>query len=88
MKIISSTTDGFKIAQEDLEMRGPGDFFGSAQHGLPPLKISSASDITSLSEDVRRCAEELLRIDPTLDRPEHRAIKIDTLKLFNKDVVG
>lgn len=88
MKIISSTTDGFKIAQEDLEMRGPGDFFGSAQHGLPPLKISSASDITSLSEDVRRCAEELLRIDSTLDRPEHRAIKIDTLKLFNKDVVG
>lgn len=88
MKIISSTSDGFKIAQADLDMRGPGDFFGSAQHGLPPLKIADAADITSLSEDVRRCAEELLRNDPTLDKPEHHAIKIDTLKLFNKNVVS
>ena len=88
MKIISATTDGFKIAQEDLNMRGPGDFFGSAQHGLPPLKIASAYDISMLSEEVRRCAEELLCDDPTLDKPEHRAIKIDTLKLFNKEITS
>ena len=88
MKIISATTDGFKIAQEDLNMRGPGDFFGSAQHGLPPLKIASAYDISMLSEEVRRCAEELLHDDPTLDKPEHRAIKMDTLKLFNKEVTS
>lgn len=88
MKIISATTDGFKIAQEDLNMRGPGDFFGSAQHGLPPLKIVSAYDISMLSEEVRRCAEELLRDDPTLDKPEHKAIKMDTLKFFNKEVVS
>ncbi len=88
MKIISATTDGFKIAQEDLNMRGPGDFFGNAQHGLPPLKIASPYDISLLSEDVRHCAEELLSDDPTLDKPEHRAIKMDTLKFFNKDVVS
>lgn len=88
MKIISATTDGFKIAQEDLNMRGPGDFFGSAQHGLPPLKIASAYDISTLSEEVRRCAEELLCDDPTLDKPEHRAIKMDTLKLFNKEITS
>lgn len=88
MKIISATTDGFKIAQEDLNMRGPGDFFGSAQHGLPPLKIASAYDISMLSEEVRRCAEELLHDDPTLDKSEHRAIKMDTLKLFNKEVTS
>ena len=88
MKIISATTDGFKIAQEDLNMRGPGDFFGNAQHGLPPLKIASAYDISMLSEEVRRCAEELLHDDPTLDKPEHRTIKIDTLKLFNKEITS
>ena len=69
-------------------MRGPGDFFGSAQHGLPPLKIASAYDISMLSEEVRRCAEELLHDDPTLDEPEHRAIKIDTLKLFNTEITS
>lgn len=88
MKIISGTTDGFKIAQEDLNMRGPGDFFGNAQHGLPPLKIASATDIAALSETVRQCAEDMLRNDPNLDRPEHRAIKLDTMKFFNKEVIG
>lgn len=88
MKIISATTDGFRIAQEDLNLRGPGDFFGNAQHGLPPLKIASSYDISLLSEDVRHCAEELLSDDPTLDKPEHRAIKIDTLKFFNKEVIS
>lgn len=88
MKIMSSTSDGFAIAQEDLDMRGPGDFFGSAQHGLPPLKMASASDILRMSDEVRKCADELLAADPMLDRPEHRALKIDTLKFFNKDIVG
>lgn len=40
MKIMSSINDGFKISEEDLKMRGPGDFFGSRQHGLPPLKMA------------------------------------------------
>lgn len=88
MKIMSSTSDGFVIAQEDLDMRGPGDFFGSAQHGLPPLRTASASDILRMSDEVRQCADELLSDDPALERPEHRALKIDTLKFFNKDIVG
>jgi len=41
MKIMTSTTDGFKIAEEDLLLRGPGDFFGTRQHGLPELKIAN-----------------------------------------------
>lgn len=88
MKIMSSTTDGFKIAEEDLKMRGPGDFFGSAQHGLPPLKIAGAADVMNLSDKARRCAEELLAGDPELNRPEHHALKMDTLRFFNKEVTG
>ena len=88
MKIISSTTDGFKIAEEDLKLRGPGDFFGNAQHGLPPLKIADAVCSMELSGIARECAEILLADDPTLDKPEHHALKMDTLKLFNKDITG
>lgn len=88
MKIISSTTDGFKIAEEDLKMRGPGDFFGSAQHGLPPLKIADAVCTLELSGMARTCAEELLAADPDLSKPEHRALKMDTMKLFNKEITG
>lgn len=88
MKIISSTTDGFKISEEDLKMRGPGDFFGNAQHGLPPLKIADAFCSMELSAMTRECAENLLADDPTLDKPENHALKMDTLKLFNKDITG
>ncbi len=88
MKIISSTTDGFKIAEEDLKLRGPGDFFGNAQHGLPPLKIADAVCSMELSGMARECAEILLADDPALDKPEHHALKMDTLKLFNKDITG
>lgn len=88
MKIISSTTDGFRISEEDLKMRGPGDFFGNAQHGLPPLKIADAFCSMELSETTRECAENLLADDPTLDKPEHHALKMETIRLFNKDITG
>lgn len=88
MKIISSTTDGFRISEEDLKMRGPGDFFGNAQHGLPTLKIADAFCSMELSAMTRECAENLLADDPTLDKPEHHALKMDTIKLFNKDITG
>ncbi len=88
MKIISSTTDGFKISEEDLKLRGPGDFFGNAQHGLPPLKIADAFCSMELSAMTRECAENLLADDPMLNKPEHHALKMDTIKLFSKDITG
>lgn len=88
MKIMSSTTDGFKISEEDLKMRGPGDFFGSAQHGLPPLKIADIACNMELMSMAQNCAHELLSDDPQLNKPEHRALKMDTLRLFNKEIVG
>ncbi len=88
MKIMSSTTDGFKISEEDLKMRGPGDFFGSAQHGLPPLKIADIACNMELMEMAQNCAVELLRDDPSLSKPENRALKMDVLRLFDKGITG
>lgn len=88
MKVISSTTDGFKIAEEDLKMRGPGDFFGSAQHGLPPLKIADVACSMELSGETQKCAAQILADDPDLSKPEHRSLKMDTMRLFSRDITG
>ncbi|MBR4362076.1 MAG: ATP-dependent DNA helicase RecG [Ruminococcus sp.] len=88
MKIMTHTTDGFKIAEEDLKMRGPGDFFGSAQHGLPPLKIADVACSMELSGMAQECAARILANDPTLSKPQHRSLKLDTMRLFNKDIIG
>lgn len=88
MKIISSTTDGFRIAEEDLKMRGPGDFFGSAQHGLPPLKIADVACSMELSGAAQECAAQILADDPDLSKPEHRSLKFDTMRLFSRDITG
>ncbi len=88
MKIMSSTNDGFKISEEDLKMRGPGDFFGSAQHGLPPLKIADIACNMELTSMAQQCAHELLQDDPELSKPRNKALKMDTLRLFNKEIIG
>ena len=88
MKIISSTTDGFKISEEDLKMRGPGDFFGNAQHGLPPLKIADIACNMELMNKAQTCAKEILAEDPELTKAEHTSLKMDVLRLFNKDIIG
>lgn len=88
MKIMSSTTDGFKISEEDLKMRGPGDFFGNAQHGLPPLKIADIACNMELMNKAQTCAKELLEVDPTLSKPQNRALKIDIMRLFNREIIG
>ena len=88
MKIMSSTTDGFRISEEDLKMRGPGDFFGNAQHGLPPLKIADIACNMELMNKARECAGELLAADPELTKPENRTLRMDIMRLFNRDIVG
>ncbi len=88
MKIMSSTSDGFRISEEDLKMRGPGDFFGSAQHGLPPLKIADIACNMELMNKAQNCARELLAADPELRKRENSALKMDVMRLFNKDIIG
>lgn len=88
MKIMSSTTNGFEISEADLKLRGPGDFFGNAQHGLPPMKIADLSCDINLMNCAKRCAEEILDDDPLLTKTYNTALKMDVIKLFDKDIVG
>jgi ATP-dependent DNA helicase RecG len=75
LKIISSISDGFKISEEDLKLRGPGDFFGHFQHGFPDLKIANLlRDLEALRE-ARAFAYRVIKSDPYLKNPTHRCIR-------------
>lgn len=75
---LEATNDGFVLAEKDLELRGPGEFFGTRQSGLPDLKLAKVSDVRTL-EQARKEAQELFAQDPLLDDPEHRVLasKVD-----------
>jgi ATP-dependent DNA helicase RecG len=75
------TSDGFLLAQKDLELRGPGDFIGTRQSGLPEMSWLDGSFDTRLLDRARQEAERLLAADPDLSRPEHRLLK-QRLQLF------
>ncbi len=69
------TTDGFVIAERDLEIRGPGEFFGTKQSGLPDLNVANLVRDVKLLEQAREEAFALIRTDPTLELPQHRRLK-------------
>jgi ATP-dependent DNA helicase RecG len=79
LRAISQTNDGFELAEEDLKLRGPGEFFGTRQSGLPDIKLARLSD-ASLLEMARNEAKSLFEEDPELDRPDYRLL---ALKLHN-----
>jgi ATP-dependent DNA helicase RecG len=66
LKVMTKTADGFKIAEEDLRLRGPGDFFGVRQHGLPGLRIADIGCDAKLLREAQEAAEALLEQDPDL----------------------
>ena len=86
MEIMTKTTDGFKIADEDLKMRGPGDFFGARQHGLPNMKMASLTDSALLTE-AHRFAREILTDDPLLQKPENKNLNQAIYDLFNSEYI-
>jgi len=73
LRAMEETSDGFVLAEKDMELRGPGDFFGLRQHGLPMLKAASLSDVATL-ETARAEAQRLFERDPELSLPEHQAL--------------
>ena len=84
LKALTQTSDGFRIAEEDLKLRGPGDFFGSRQHGLPTLKAADLSCDMPLLAEARDAAQQLLAGDPLLTRPEHAVLRRRVQALFRQ----
>ncbi len=82
LKILSSTTDGFKISEEDLKLRGPGDFFGDRQHGLPKLRIADMSEDMGVLKLAQKTAAKMIEDDPKLEKPENRGLSELVERLF------
>lgn len=72
LKVMEESSDGFRIAEEDLKIRGPGDFLGTRQSGLPDFRVGNLISDLSLLESAREAARELLESDPELKAEEHR----------------
>ena len=81
---MAETSDGFLIAQRDLELRGPGEFFGTRQHGLPDLKIADVLADVHLLERAREEAIRLLQADPELKWPEHSGLREAVARAFGR----
>ena len=82
LRVLTETNDGFKISEEDLKLRGPGDFFGQRQHGLPTLKAADLSCDMRLLDEAQTAACALLAQDPTLADPAHGALRRRIDRLF------
>ena len=85
LRALCATNDGFQIAEEDLRLRGPGDFFGKRQHGLPQLKVADFAADMDLLKEARGAAEELIAADRSLSQPAHRLLKKKVRELFEEN---
>ncbi|HWP68833.1 MAG TPA: hypothetical protein VN437_05975, partial [Rectinemataceae bacterium] len=68
-------TDGFELAETDFKLRGPGDIFGTRQHGLPPLRIADLLRDAALLDEARRDAQQFIATDPSLAHEEHSKLR-------------
>jgi ATP-dependent DNA helicase RecG len=71
----AATSDGFELAEMDFQLRGPGDLFGTQQHGLPPLRIADLRRDKTILEEARRQAQQLFAADPGLKNPDHARLR-------------
>ena len=85
-KIMCSTEDGFVIAEEDLKLRGPGEIFGTRQHGLPELNITDLVKNADMLEKVKNVARDLIDRDSELELPEHTELKKRVKKMFGEKI--
>jgi ATP-dependent DNA helicase RecG len=84
LEILRATDDGFRIAEEDLRLRGPGEVLGIRQSGLPALRLADLTRHADLLTPARADARQILRLDPALDGARGRALRL-LLRLFERD---
>ncbi|MBR5497870.1 MAG: ATP-dependent DNA helicase RecG [Clostridia bacterium] len=82
--VMCKTNDGFKIAEEDLKQRGPGDFLGSRQHGLPELRLANIVNDTKILYAAQKQAQDILFADPEMSLPEHRNLRKSVEAMFGE----
>ncbi len=86
MKIMKQSTDGFQIAEQDLKLRGPGDFFGARQHGLLTFKIANLYCDMDILKETTKAAKKLITQDKGLKTPENQPISDALLRLFDTNI--
>jgi ATP-dependent DNA helicase RecG len=79
-----NSTNGFDLAEFDFALRGPGDLFGTRQHGLPPLLVADLRRDSTVVEEARRDAQALVESDPGLARPEHYRLRRMALSRYGR----
>ena len=80
------SNDGFYISEEDLKLRGPGDFFGTRQHGLPELKIANLFKDMKILKKAGLCAKEIIKDDKSLKKAENVAMAAKIKEMFKENV--
>ncbi len=85
MNILSNSNDGFFIAEEDLKIRGPGDFFGTAQHGLSKYEIQRIINDVKVVQNVQEAVKKLMRENPYLEGCEYKNLKNEIISLFKDE---
>nr|HEX4318907.1 ATP-dependent DNA helicase RecG [Kofleriaceae bacterium] len=88
LDVMAETTDGFRIAEEDLAIRGPGELLGPRQAGVPRLRFGDLRQHTELLLEARRHADVVLTTDPDLERPEHAGLRLAIARRLAHDVYG
>jgi ATP-dependent DNA helicase RecG len=86
LNVFAATHDGFVIAEHDLRLRGPGEFLGTRQSGLPDLVLADLRHDGEWLEKARASAQKLLNTDPDLSAPEHSALKAELFRFFRKNL--
>jgi ATP-dependent DNA helicase RecG len=82
LKILCETNDGFRIAEEDLRLRGPGELLGVRQHGIPTFQVADLLTDLDLLQMARDDAAALLRADERLRQPPHAALRTELLRRY------